>query len=84
MALASAIYDQGTLDRVRQVWLPNWIMGGIDWKDAWKKSLAERHMNPVIKGLVYKPEYWRYSSARYCLTGETCDISISDFSWIDE
>jgi hypothetical protein len=35
------------------------------------------HSNPVRKGLVLKPEHWRYSSARAWLNGEENDAKIS-------
>jgi putative transposase len=83
-ALAAAIYDRGTRDRVRQVWQPNWQVEGIPGKEAWQARLNELQMNPVRKGFVYNPEHWRYSSARYWLLGEKGDVPISNFQWEDQ
>lgn len=81
IALAAAIYDRGTRDRVRQVWQPNWHVEAIPGKEAWLTRLHDLHMNPVRKGFVYEPEHWRYSSARYWLTREKGDILVSDYKW---
>lgn len=84
IALAAAIYDRGTHDRVRQVWQPNWHVEALPGKEAWQKRMDELHMNPVRKGFVFEPEHWRYSSARYWLMDETGDVPISDFKWEEQ
>jgi putative transposase len=38
-------------------------------KELWQK-INYIHMNPVVKGLVEKPEDWKYSSAKDFLTDE--------------
>ena len=40
------------------------------------QKMEYMHNNPVRKGLVLKPEYWRYSSARTYLNGEENDVNI--------
>src|SRR3990172_8535183 len=38
------------------------------------QKMEYMHNNPVRKGLVLKPEHWRYSSARTYLNGEENDV----------
>ena len=40
------------------------------------QKMEYMHNNPIRKGLVLKPEYWRYSSARTYLNGEENDVNI--------
>lgn len=49
-------------------------------KELWQK-IKYIHMNPVRKGLVEKPEDWKYSSARDYLTDEKglIDLELSLF-----
>ena len=36
------------------------------------------HMNPVRRGYVERPEFWKYSSANYFITGENGVIEIDE------
>ena len=40
------------------------------------EKLRYMHGNPVKRGLVEKPEDWRWSSLRHCLTGEESVVEI--------
>jgi hypothetical protein len=40
------------------------------------EKLRYMHRNPVKRGLVQKPEEWRWSSFRHCLTGERGVVEI--------
>jgi putative transposase len=40
------------------------------------EKLRYMHGNPVKRGLVEKPEDWRWSSFRHCLTGEESVVEI--------
>jgi putative transposase len=46
------------------------------------EKLGYMHWNPVKRGLVDRPEDWRWSSCRYYQTGEVGRVSI-DSSWRD-
>jgi putative transposase len=46
------------------------------------EKLGYMHWNPVKRGLVERPEDWRWSSCRYYQTGEVGRVSI-DSSWRD-
>ena len=40
------------------------------------EKLRYIHRNPIRRGLVQKPEDWRWSSFRHYLTGEPCGVEI--------
>ena len=65
-------------DRERRFWQPTRHPMGITSPDFWKQKKDYLHDNPCRKGLVLAPEDWRFSSARYWLTGETNDVQLSD------
>jgi hypothetical protein len=44
---------------------------------------ATRHRNPVVRGLVEKPEDWAWSSYRHYLTGEVGTVEIESHWTID-
>ena len=44
-----------------------------------KQKIDYIHYNPVRRGLVSKPEDWRYSSARNYLTGEQSELIITPY-----
>jgi len=37
------------------------------------------HRNPVARGLVAKPEEWRWSSYRWYLLGEKSSVTLNDW-----
>lgn len=44
-----------------------------------KQKIEYIHFNPVRKGLVSKPEDWKYSSAGYYTNGTECDLKITRY-----
>jgi putative transposase len=40
------------------------------------EKLRYMHRNPVVRGLVAKPEEWPWSSYRHYATGERCIVEI--------
>jgi putative transposase len=47
------------------------------------EKLDYMHANPVKRGLVHRPEEWRWSSCRYYLTGNKGRVEIES-SWRDQ
>jgi hypothetical protein len=68
-------------DRDRRFWQPTQHPVGIFSDGFWNQKMDYLHNNPCRKGLVSRPEDWRFSSARYWLTREAGDVPLSDVSW---
>jgi REP element-mobilizing transposase RayT len=68
-------------DRERQFWQPTRHPVGITSEKFWKQKMDYLHDNPCRKGLVLRPEGWRFSSARYWATGEGNDVELSEVGW---
>ena len=68
-------------DRERRFWQPTQHPVGIFSNEFWKQKLDYLHYNPCRKGLVLRPEDWRFSSARYWLTREENEVQLSDVGW---
>lgn len=47
-----------------KVWQEGYHPIALETEDFIRQKLSYRHDNPVRKGYVDQPEYWRYSSAR--------------------
>jgi len=75
-SLAKVIRNKELIDRERQVWQPGWHAEGLIKEPFWKQKMDYIHENPVRKGYVRLPEYWRYSSAEYWVIGEEGDIPV--------
>src|SRR6266446_3907405 len=52
-------------DRERRFWQPSRHPEALTSEPFWRQKLDYLHANPVRKGLVIRPEYWRYSSAGF-------------------
>jgi putative transposase len=48
------------------------------------EKLHYMHQNPVERGLVVRPEDWRWSSFRFYACGEPGPVRINDWSWWEE
>jgi len=48
------------------------------------EKLKYMHRNPVVRGLVEKPDQWRWSSYRSYAYGEAGLVRINDWSWWEE
>ncbi len=68
-------------DRERRFWQPTQHPVGIISEEFWKQKMDYLHYNPCRKGLVLRPEDWRFSSARYWLGREENDVQLSDVGW---
>ncbi len=70
-------------DRHRRFWQPTQHPEGIVSEKFWQQKVNYIHENPVRKGLVMRPEDWRFSSARFWMRGEGKDaeVEISEIGW---
>lgn len=68
-------------DRQRRFWQPTQHPVGILSEKFWKQKMDYLHHNPCRKGLVLRPEDWRFSSARFWEKGQESDVKLSDVGW---
>ena len=73
--------EQAGQDRQHRFWQPTQHPVGIFTQDFWKQKMDYLHDNPCRKGLVSCSEDWRFSSARYWLTGKTSEVQLCDVGW---
>jgi putative transposase len=67
----------GKLDKQQyRVWTDDYHPVAIKSNHWLQQKLNYTHHNPVRKGFVEKPEYWKYSSARNWLLNDDSIISI--------
>jgi hypothetical protein len=59
-------------DRERRFWQPTRHPIQIENEGFWRTKIDYLHENPCRKGLVIRPEYWRFSSASYWESGGDC------------
>jgi REP element-mobilizing transposase RayT len=80
---AEVFHEQAGADRRRRVWQPSRHPEGITGEKFWRQKADDIHWNPVKKGLVRRPEDWRFSSAAFWLSGEVeaLDVELFDFTW---
>jgi REP element-mobilizing transposase RayT len=73
---------QASEDRKRRFWQPTQHPMGIFSDGFWREKIEYLHQNPCRKGMVMRPEDWRFSSALFWSTGEkNGDVSLSDVVW---
>jgi putative transposase len=79
-ALAKAIQALKLSVAVQRIPRPFWLPRYYDFNVHSELKRAEKlrylHRNPVMRGLVDKPEHWRGSSFRHYLTGEIGTVEI--------
>ena len=80
-SFAAAFQKQAGKDRERRFWQPTQHPVGIVSQGFWKQKMDYLHYNPCRKGLVLRPEDWRFSSARSWMTREKNDVQLSDVGW---
>jgi putative transposase len=64
----------------RPFWQQRYYDFNVFTEDKRREKLGYIHWNPLRRGLVDKPEDWRWSSCRYYQTGEQGRVKI-DSSW---
>ena len=70
-------------DRERRFWKPTIHPEPIETEPFYHQKLDYLHDNPCRKGLVDRPEFWRYSSASYWMGDgkATSDVTLSRIDW---
>jgi putative transposase len=68
-------------DRQRRFWQSTQHPVGIYSEGFWKQKMDYLHHNPCRKGLVHRPEDWRFSSALFWSTREPNEVRLSDVGW---
>jgi REP element-mobilizing transposase RayT len=69
-------------DRKRQFWQPSRRPEAIYTERFWRQKIEYLHDNPCRKGLVLRPEAWRFSSAAYWLEGATeSEVDLEPLVW---
>ena len=61
---------------IYKVWKEGFHPITIESEDFFLRKLEYIHDNPVRKGYVEKPEYWKYSSAKNYLNGDHSIIQV--------
>jgi hypothetical protein len=56
-------------------------MKGFHSGKVWKQKMDYLHSNPCRKGLVLRPEDWRFSSALFWATREENAVQLADVGW---
>ena len=64
----------------RPFWLPRYYDFKVFTEEKRQEKLNYMHWNPMKRGLVDRPEDWRWSSYRYYKTGEPGRITV-DSAW---
>jgi len=72
-ALKTSVSKQGLQ---RPFWLPRYYDFNVFHQEKRIEKLRYMHRNPVARGLVSRPEDWKWSSFRHYLTGETGVVEI--------
>jgi putative transposase len=81
--LAATLKTAAGEDRTRRFWQSTRHPEAIESEWFWKQKLDYLHDNPCRKGLVRRPENWRFSSAAHYLSdgNDPCDIRITPICW---
>ena len=78
---ADEFHQHAGADRHRRFWQPTQHPIGIFSEGFWKQKMDYLHHNPCRKGLVLRPEDWRFSSALYWTRGEENCVRLSEVGW---
>ena len=63
----------------RPFWLARYYDFNVQSEEKRIEKLKYMHRNPVTRGLVTRPEEWKWSSFRHYLTGEIGSVEIESF-----
>jgi putative transposase len=66
------LHEHGT----NPFWQPRYYDFNVWSAEKLTEKLDYMHRNPVQRGLVTRPEDWKWSSARHYATGEECGVEI--------
>jgi len=80
-SFSETFHKKAGQDRDRRFWQPTQHPIGIFSEGFWNQKIDYLHHNPCRKGLVLRPEDWRFSSALYWAIREPCDVQLSEVGW---
>ena len=63
----------------RPFWLARYYDFNVQSEEKRIEKLKYMHRNPVTRGLVTRPEEWKWSSFQHYLTGEIGSVEIESF-----
>jgi REP element-mobilizing transposase RayT len=78
---SEAFHRHAGEDRQRRFWQATQHPIGIFSDEFWKQKMDYLHHNPCRKGLVIRPQDWRFSSALFWSTREQNDVELSEVGW---
>jgi REP element-mobilizing transposase RayT len=75
--------SQATADRERRLWQPSRHPEALQGERFWQQKLDYLHDNPCRKGLVRRPDHWRYSSAAWYMSEgvQAVDVPLTPIAW---
>jgi REP element-mobilizing transposase RayT len=78
-----ALRNEAGADRARRFWQPSRHAEALISERFWQQKFDYLHANPCRKGLVLYPDDWRFSSARYYVSGkdECADVPVTPLAW---
>jgi len=78
-----AFHRAGGFDRDRRFWQASLHPVQIETEEFWRQKFDYLHDNPCRKGLVTRPDYWRFSSASYWLLDRPVqnDVILNALDW---
>jgi putative transposase len=63
----------------RPFWLPRYYDFNVHSEEKHVEKLKYMHRNPVTRGMVARPEEWKWSSFGHSLTGDVGTVEIESF-----
>jgi putative transposase len=81
--LLETLRTQALADRERRFWQPSRHPEAVQGERFWQQKLDYLHDNPCRKGLVHRPDHWRFSSAVWHLTdgAQAVDVPLTAIAW---
>jgi REP-associated tyrosine transposase len=75
--------EQAIADRERRFWQPSRHPEAIQEERFWQQKFDYLHDNPCRKGLVRRPDHWRFSSAAWYLSdgAQPVDVPLTPIRW---
>jgi putative transposase len=65
----------------RHLWMKRYYDFNVYSQPKIAEKLHYMHENPVVRGLVERPEQWDWSSFRTYAGGETGIVKVNDWGW---
>ena len=68
----------------RHVWMKRYYDFNVYSSLKITETLHYMHQNPVVRGLVERPEQWDWSSFRFYACGESRMLKVNDWTWWEQ